>query len=805
MKICIIVDGYNAGRQFPKAISERGFQSLHVQSTEDPIKSLSKFDEKDYIKNIIYYNNVQELIDEILSFVNIEDILCVIAGSEPGVILTDLLSERLGLSTTNGTELSEARRNKFFMREAVRKAGLATPLYFQSSNLQEIKKWVQENPSFPIVVKPLDSAGTDGVFICHNEMDAEHAFLQIMNSNNIFENKNNTVLVESFLYGTEYVVNSVSYNGHHKVNDIWVYKKQDIEGRKVYDREELLDFNGQVQKTLVEYAHKVLDALGIKFGPSHAEIMFTATGPVLVEVGARISGATNIASSQECVGHDVINMTIDSYIDPEAFMRHYQTENKLLKYGMVIDVASRQEGLIIGENFTEKLSHLPSLKSMVIKKKIGDSLTVTKDLMSSPVKIHLTHEDKNQIQEDYNIIQEVSNYGFILQPLSQSYNEKNKSNNKANGMFRKHDYKSLGGLITPTRNDSSSNNSSNHSTPSSNFSLSSILSSFFGDNTPQVRVEQNTDEKSEVKLLLERLSKGWSKRSGVKKYDSSEADLPEFDLDKDDFLAELLPFGTHPTYLSASEELKKLVLTYAWIMYNQKTIAIEADIVSPACMCIIRGEVDGLNDRHSKQLAAESMTDESFHTLLVTQAIGITEEKRGVHVEMPNFSLVKNLCESQDSYSEPWKKMLVLLATAIVSEIFISDYLKLISESETVQPINRQVVAAHRIDELTHSKIFKAFAKALYPSLNQEQQAFFAEILPKPIYWFADKELNLWEELLANISFPGYEVMISDCKKEQYYHLEYIDYTGIINLAEELGIENFSATLGEKKCTKPSL
>ena len=47
--------------------------------------------------------------------------------------------------------------------------------------------------------------------------------------------------------------------------------------------------------------------------------------------------------------------------------------------------------------------------------------------------------------------------------------------------------------------------------------------------------------------------------------------------------------------------------------------------------------------------------------------------------------------------------------------------------------------------------------------------------------------------------------MILDCRQEQTYYLEYIDYSGIINLAKDLEIENFETTLGEKTCKTPLL
>lgn len=49
--------------------------------------------------------------------------------------------------------------------------------------------------------------------------------------------------------------------------------------------------NTPLGKELKKYADKVLNALGIRQGPSHMEIMYNnQTGPCLVEVGARCHG-----------------------------------------------------------------------------------------------------------------------------------------------------------------------------------------------------------------------------------------------------------------------------------------------------------------------------------------------------------------------------------------------------------------------------------------------------------------------------------------------------------------------------------
>ena len=62
---------------------------------------------------------------------------------------------------------------------------------------------------------------------------------------------------------------------------------------------------------------RVLDALGIMHGPSHMEIMYTDTGPCLVEVGSRCQGGegTWLPVAKECIGYTQVEVTVDVYMN----------------------------------------------------------------------------------------------------------------------------------------------------------------------------------------------------------------------------------------------------------------------------------------------------------------------------------------------------------------------------------------------------------------------------------------------------------------------------------------------------------
>jgi P-aminobenzoate N-oxygenase AurF len=289
---------------------------------------------------------------------------------------------------------------------------------------------------------------------------------------------------------------------------------------------------------------------------------------------------------------------------------------------------------------------------------------------------------------------------------------------------------------------------------------------------------------SQARALLRRLGADWARRARVKRTELQ----PILDDDRDDFIAALLPFQDHPAFLAASEEMRRRILSCGWLAYNEKTVDIESKIVAPACHHIIGGDVPGLADWASKQIAGQTLVDEAYHELLVLNACQLTRRRRGLEaVTLPESELIVEMRRAQAQCGARWQRVLVQLATAIVSEVFISDYLSLLSRETSIQPFNRLTVAAHRHDELVHGSIFKGLASCLYGSLDQRQREFFVEVLPKPVRWFANVELEVWRAMLQQIGFPAADTVIRDCHRANDESLGRIDYSDLIALAEELG------------------
>ena len=190
---------------------------------------------------------------------------------------------------SNGTEI-ENRRDKYVQQELIRQAGLRAVRQAGSANFSDVENFLTTE-AYPVVLKPTESAGSDGVKLCYNFDDAKAHFEKLMNSQLVNGGDCPSVLCQEFLKGDEYVVDHVSRDGVHKTVMIWVYDKRKANGGDfVYFGMKPVDPSTDVAKILINYTRRTLDCLGIQHGPTHSEIMMTSEGPCLVEVNCRAHG-----------------------------------------------------------------------------------------------------------------------------------------------------------------------------------------------------------------------------------------------------------------------------------------------------------------------------------------------------------------------------------------------------------------------------------------------------------------------------------------------------------------------------------
>ncbi|GIQ67793.1 ATP-grasp domain-containing protein [Xylanibacillus composti] len=402
--VVCIVDAFSTGAELPSEFSKYGYDSIHIQSSADVDSELrSTFRETDFIKHWIY-EEVKE--NDILLEIRRYNPSFVIAGTETGVILADKLAHVLDLPG-NDPRTSSLRRNKYDMNEAIREKGLPSVRQARCATVTEALEAAKKMGGWPIVAKPLDSAGTDHVYFCRSENELTAACERILMQVNRMGSLNEYVLVQECLEGQQYFINAVSLEGKHIFTEIWKDTKKSVEGAgMICDQEELLPYEGNVQEQIMNYMKQVLDVLGIRDGASHSELMFTERGPVLIESAARMQGTILHEALIAAIGDSHVTTTVERYVDPDKFMSRMQTPYTLRKYLFCITLSSHVSGVVV-ENRVEALtSALPSFFAVFHTPQAGEKIERTVDLFTNPGILYLLHQNRDQIIEDYNQIRQ---------------------------------------------------------------------------------------------------------------------------------------------------------------------------------------------------------------------------------------------------------------------------------------------------------------------------------------------------------------------------------------------------------------
>ena len=404
-----IVDAYSTGRRLAPAFHRRGWSTVHVQSSVDPLDFFEKsFVPADFAANIVHSGGLDRLGAELGK----RRVQAVVPGCESGVVVADALNESLDLPW-NRSDTSLLRRDKYRMIEAIRRSGLRAPIQMLASSGAEVRRWQGDPPSLdaPLVVKPLNSGGTDGVTFCTSLDAAARAVDELATRTNRFGFRNDQVLVQEFLEGTEWVVNSVSWAGRHKVTDLWRLAKKWVAGAGyVYDYSELRSGAGQIEQTLVQYMHGVLDVLGIGYGAAHAELMMTADGPVLIEVGARFPGTLDPDAMNRALGTNQIDELVEVVTDPDRFS--LGDELRLREHVLKVHLISSRRGVVRALPIVHELKRLRTFHSHYVSLTVGDSIVPTVDLFTSPGPVYLVGSMED-VFRDYQVLRELEERGGI--------------------------------------------------------------------------------------------------------------------------------------------------------------------------------------------------------------------------------------------------------------------------------------------------------------------------------------------------------------------------------------------------------
>ncbi len=403
---CAIVDAYGIGRFLPAALRRYDVEPIHVRS-EFPDIHL-EYRPEDFTIDLKHDGDI-EATAERLRELGVE---FVVAAMESGVLLADELSATLG-TPGHGMSRPAARRDKYAMARAARDAGLASAESFASASADEVIAWAIERDGWPVVLKPVASAGMDNVHFCHSPEEIRVGHASILASADRYGCRNEIALAQQFLDGDEYFVNTVSRDGVHHIVEIWRYHKHQIDStRSMVSNEHPVPIDDPAARAVGEYALAVLDALEIRNGAAHTEIMLTRGGPVLVECGARLGGAHLPEIVSRCIGTNQIDRLALAIARPEEITAGTLPPYQLLTPVRFLNLIVPEDGVIPADEKWAQIRALDSFLELIVTQPAGKRIERTVDLASSPGYVYLSSDDPAQVAADYQRLREIERGGL---------------------------------------------------------------------------------------------------------------------------------------------------------------------------------------------------------------------------------------------------------------------------------------------------------------------------------------------------------------------------------------------------------
>lgn len=406
-----LIDVYPRSQSIAEAFAASGSRLIRVQSTiEIPAVYRHQPDLSLFAGNVIHGGDLAVTAAELEKY----GVDHVLPGSETGVELADDLAEALRVPG-NGTELSAGRRDKGIQQETVRGAGLPAVEQLIITDEDQLRAWYGGRPCSPgqparVVVKPVRSAGNDCVTVCSGADEAVAAYRWILGRDTIFSEPNRSAIAQDYLSGPEFAVNTVSSAGLHEVTDVWRYAKMTVNG--VIDRHSAAVSVPVVEATeLADYVVGVLNALGIAYGPAHAEVILTDVGPRLVELGARMCGASAAYYADQIGAASQLERTVTACLDPQAFARD-RNSRRSHRHAAMAFLTAPVAGQLLDYPLLNEVRSLSSFHREHVGVKPGEQLPKTVDDATEPLMIGLVHDRAEVVESDLRAVNYLDGRGF---------------------------------------------------------------------------------------------------------------------------------------------------------------------------------------------------------------------------------------------------------------------------------------------------------------------------------------------------------------------------------------------------------
>jgi hypothetical protein len=320
----------------------------------------------------------------------------IVAGAEEGIELADQLAAALTPGRANVPALAGARRHKGRSAEAMARAGFPVLRTLATGDETIAADWLRREglTKRALVLKPPRSAGADGVALVAPGEDWRAPFRRLRGARNALEVRDDEVIVQEYAAGAEYAVDTLSIDGRHFPAAFFSYMKDFV----IYRTVDVLPITAPPAAQLFALVARALDAVGIRSGACHTEVVVGPGGPRVIEINARLHGGAAPVMSRLASGDSQLDQLVAVCAGrPPAPPAVVTRAVRAVYLSAPVAGTCRAGGLA---SFAETARGLPSFAGMTLTPRPGALFPATADLFTTLGRVLLAHGDPGQIELD---------------------------------------------------------------------------------------------------------------------------------------------------------------------------------------------------------------------------------------------------------------------------------------------------------------------------------------------------------------------------------------------------------------------
>lgn len=286
------------------------------------------------------------------------------------------IANRLGLPCVIMREQLNSVTDKSEMKDVFKKFNIESPKYCIINGINESDKI--EELQFPVIMKPLDSSGSKGIYILQNKND----FGKFFNESKKLSTSG-SVICEEFYESEE--IQGMGWVKNGEVHVLYIGDRELVKihssrpgkpNRLIYPSKYCYQYEDEIR----DIFQKVVEAFELKNGPLYIQMLVGKDGIKVAEAMPRLPGGCDYLLFRDICGFDAGKALIDFSVGNKINFEEIKSyKMRLDKSGFVIPIYLKEGKVEEIENL-EMISNLDWVSRLMVNVNKGSEIKATGDM-----------------------------------------------------------------------------------------------------------------------------------------------------------------------------------------------------------------------------------------------------------------------------------------------------------------------------------------------------------------------------------------------------------------------------------------